>query len=64
MKRFELTYYATGMTPRVHVLPEGTSEELAIEIARNMRDDPYAGFLHLREVRDIELGQEGGTKEA
>lgn len=50
---FIITSYGTSMMPKDESLPESTTEEEAIVIAKEMKADPYAGFACLKEVRMI-----------
>lgn len=56
MTKFQITYYAYGMTPILEDLPEGTTEEQAIAKAREYAADPHRGFSSLREIRKIDIG--------
>ena len=52
---FQIIYYGYGMSPMIEYLPEETSEEEAIEIAKRYKADPHKGFSSLVCVRTVNL---------
>ncbi len=52
---YQITSYGTGMTPRVDNLQGNITEKEAIQIARDLKADPYFGFASLTEVRIIRV---------
>lgn len=56
MKTFyQILYSGTSSTISSEFLPIGTTEEQAINFARDYKADLWKGFVGLREVREIDI---------
>lgn len=52
---FVIRYAGTSATISSEYLPKGMTEEQAVAIARDYKNDLWKGFISLQEVREIEV---------